>query len=329
MENTPRRLKRFKRKTEKKPLLKELKSLSKKRKFTETLKIEEENPDQIAENIFEQIKRKEEKQEKKKQEKNKKSSEKKLPFEKRQVAKTESPFGKKQDTKTEEEIPFWKKRRMQRIEKPEAETELPFKKKQVAKTKGKTGKETFEEKREKRIQRKHGRKETEEPPFSEKGRLPKTQEEEITELKGTEIKGLFGDAEEKKGKIKKTDEMKLDLDEMPEMEELDEEGEERIFDLEKEEPPFEKRQVAKTKGKKEQELEKGKGKIQKNKKPKLEELEEESGKGKCINCGKPFNELVFCSKCGNAFCDNCAKIKQKEGTKTKYVCPHCGYVTKK
>ncbi len=55
----------------------------------------------------------------------------------------------------------------------------------------------------------------------------------------------------------------------------------------------------------------------------------EKKEGACVNCGKKFTVLIFCPKCGNAFCDKCAKAKRTEGAKTKYTCPHCGNIVKK
>ncbi len=37
----------------------------------------------------------------------------------------------------------------------------------------------------------------------------------------------------------------------------------------------------------------------------------------CPHCGKPTEKIIYCSKCGTAFCKNCAKDK-------KSVCPKCG-----
>ena len=158
--------------------------------------------------------------------------------------------------------------------------------------------------------------------------------EELPAFKGKKITGLFGEEKKSKTKINpKEMELNLDLDEPEEteegeeeapeeIEELDEEGEEKLFDLEDEE------EKAEESGETENEETK---KFDENMEE-TKEFDEITGtmkKNKCINCKKEFNELIFCASCGNAFCDKCAKIKQKEGNKTKYVCPHCGFVTKK
>ena len=126
----------------------------------------------------------------------------------------------------------------------------------------------------------------------------------MPELKGTDISGLFGDSKKTKPALgkKEMNELKLDLGEMEELEELGEEGEEEIPEDEEEKEEI----------------------------PESDDSDKGTGeKGTCINCKQEFNELIFCSKCGNAFCDKCAKTKQKTDKGTKYVCPSCGHPTKK
>ncbi|PIN99025.1 MAG: hypothetical protein COT90_01550 [Candidatus Diapherotrites archaeon CG10_big_fil_rev_8_21_14_0_10_31_34] len=266
-EKTPRRMKRFNREKNKK-IVEKLKGIPEKKQkdFSKKLKIQKETPDSIAETIFEQLKQKEERQKliekenKKSKSKNAESIIQKSSFDKRQS------FGKKQANETrEEEIPLWKKKRMERLgqTKEKKNIEKPVQEK--------------EEKTE--LKRKHGKK-------GKKEIEPEEKEIELDEIKGTKINGLFGDLKKTKSGLakKELDELNLDL----ELDELDEEET-----------------------------------------PELDDSDETEKKGVCVNCKQEFNELIFCSKCGNAFCDKCAKIKHKEGTKTKYVCPHCGNVTKK
>jgi hypothetical protein len=47
-------------------------------------------------------------------------------------------------------------------------------------------------------------------------------------------------------------------------------------------------------------------------------------KKKCSNCGKEHEKTIFCSKCGTAFCEKCAKGLDAEG----YICPKCGVKSK-
>ncbi|MEK6972423.1 MAG: hypothetical protein AABW72_00045 [archaeon] len=54
----------------------------------------------------------------------------------------------------------------------------------------------------------------------------------------------------------------------------------------------------------------------------LENIDEDNES--CPNCEKPTEEVIYCSSCGAAFCDSCAKSKEKFPDKVKYVCPHCG-----
>jgi predicted RNA-binding Zn-ribbon protein involved in translation (DUF1610 family) len=50
----------------------------------------------------------------------------------------------------------------------------------------------------------------------------------------------------------------------------------------------------------------------------IEEIEA-GEKSVCPNCGKETAQIIFCSKCGTAFCDKCSKIEGE-----KYICPKCG-----
>jgi len=54
----------------------------------------------------------------------------------------------------------------------------------------------------------------------------------------------------------------------------------------------------------------------------LDNMDED--KEDCPNCEKPTDEVIYCSSCGAAFCDSCAKAKEKYPDKVKYTCPHCG-----
>jgi len=276
-EKIPRRLRRFHRrkgsqtkKTEKgkEDIIEQMQDFSgkKQKDFNKKLKIEKKKPDNVAEQLYDQMKKKEER--KKARDKRQKDSEK----------------NKGKETKTKKgETPTWQKRREERLKGIPAQT-----------PEQKTGKKKEETK---------GIPPLEQPPAFEKSQVAKTEkkgrrgrrgkkEEETksvleetpeTSMKGTEIKDLFGGTEKTSLNNDKMDEeLKLDLNldgELSEDEEI--------------------------------------------KHPKEEE------KGSCPNCKKSFNELVFCSKCGDAFCDNCAKIKQKTDKGTKYVCPNCGHVTKK
>jgi len=58
------------------------------------------------------------------------------------------------------------------------------------------------------------------------------------------------------------------------------------------------------------------------------EGKESSGEGKCPNCGKTAEEIIFCPECGAAFCENCAKT-ERIGSEKKIVCPKCGKTIKK
>lgn len=49
----------------------------------------------------------------------------------------------------------------------------------------------------------------------------------------------------------------------------------------------------------------------------------------CPNCGKPTDEIVFCSECGTAFCEKCTKRVSTQGSVRTLVCPGCGKKTKK
>ncbi|MBU2099873.1 hypothetical protein KKB11_01425 [Candidatus Micrarchaeota archaeon] len=238
----------------------------KQKDFNKTLKIKNENSETVAEELFEQMKSREESRKRKEKAKTRtaekgKGKEENISWKERReqrlkgTEKKEKKKGESSKTKkNKEEIPAWKKRQMER-EKGQGKESVE--KKQV-----KT------EEKEKKGRRRERKKEEEE-----------VLEENETELKGTQIKGLFGE-ETTSAKEKMDEELKLDLN-------LD-------------------------------------GEISEN-----EGFEAEEKKGKCPNCKKEFNELIFCSKCGNAFCDKCAKTKQKTDKGTKYVCPSCGHPTKK
>jgi len=58
-------------------------------------------------------------------------------------------------------------------------------------------------------------------------------------------------------------------------------------------------------------------------------LEEEKEANVCPKCKKPALKLIYCPKCGNAFCDSCAKERKETPVAVEYVCPHCGYRFKK
>ena len=45
-------------------------------------------------------------------------------------------------------------------------------------------------------------------------------------------------------------------------------------------------------------------------------------KNTCPNCSKPTEKVIYCSKCGAAFCDNCG------GKNGEIVCPKCGIKVK-
>ena len=242
----------------------------KQKDFNKTLKIKNENSETVAEELFEQMKSREESRKRKEKAKTRtaekgKGKEENISWkerreqrlkgtEKKETISERKKEEKNKTKKNKEEIPAWKKRQMER-EKGQGKESVE--KKQV-----KT------EEKEKKGRRRERKKEEEE-----------VLEENETELKGTQIKGLFGE-ETTSAKEKMDEELKLDLN-------LD-------------------------------------GEISEN-----EGFEAEEKKGKCPNCKKEFNELIFCSKCGNAFCDKCAKTKQKTDKGTKYVCPSCGHPTKK
>ena len=59
----------------------------------------------------------------------------------------------------------------------------------------------------------------------------------------------------------------------------------------------------------------------------LEEAPEETGK--CKNCGRATEQQVYCSECGQAFCEKCAKSTRRVLDKLEMQCPNCGTKTKK
>jgi len=55
------------------------------------------------------------------------------------------------------------------------------------------------------------------------------------------------------------------------------------------------------------------------------DLKEMKGMGEvCPNCKKESEKIIYCPKCGTAYCENCAKSKQGN----EYTCPKCGAKTK-
>lgn len=50
---------------------------------------------------------------------------------------------------------------------------------------------------------------------------------------------------------------------------------------------------------------------------------ETAAEKKCPNCGKPTEETLFCSGCGNAFCEKCGKADNG-----KIICPKCKKIIK-
>jgi len=311
-EKIPRRMKRFQRTKGKKPekkVVEKLKGIPKKRQknFTEKLKIEKESPDAIAETIFEQLKRKEEEQKQKERDKKRKSGkkeEKKIPSEKQPFSKKVATQTKSLSAQQNQNFVSEQKSAFGNSEKSGGEIPL-WKKRREERITGKPQEEIPEKKEKEKTEektkiRKHEKRRKQKEEIEEETKI------DLTELKGTKISGLFGGGKKTKQGLgkKATNELNLnlDLEGMDELEELEgKEGEEEISELDEKDET----------------------------EPEETDENKKSGKGTCINCKQKFNELIFCSKCGNAFCDKCAKIKHKEGTKTKYVCPHCGNVTKK
>jgi predicted RNA-binding Zn-ribbon protein involved in translation (DUF1610 family) len=50
----------------------------------------------------------------------------------------------------------------------------------------------------------------------------------------------------------------------------------------------------------------------------------ETGLNVCPRCGNKSEELIYCPKCGEAFCDHCAKSVEVQAESLKYTCPKCG-----
>ena len=85
------------------------------------------------------------------------------------------------------------------------------------------------------------------------------------------------------------------------------EGDEFSLDLNLEEKPKSKKTGKEKKGKSNDE--------------EIEKMEEDdTDKIKCPNCKKVTQKVLYCPKCGKAFCGNCGN-KNKEG---KVTCPKCG-----
>jgi predicted RNA-binding Zn-ribbon protein involved in translation (DUF1610 family) len=55
----------------------------------------------------------------------------------------------------------------------------------------------------------------------------------------------------------------------------------------------------------------------------------ETGLNICPRCGNKSEELIYCPKCGEAFCDHCAKSVEVQAESLKYTCPKCGTEFKK
>lgn len=57
----------------------------------------------------------------------------------------------------------------------------------------------------------------------------------------------------------------------------------------------------------------------------------ETENNKCPSCGTKAEALVFCPKCGNAFCNHCAKKAEGQVDSIAYECPKCksGFKLKK
>ncbi|MFA6065218.1 MAG: hypothetical protein WCW44_01365 [archaeon] len=121
-------------------------------------------------------------------------------------------------------------------------------------------------------------------------KMPSTQkgiptEEPIQNQPLNEVKDLFGEEESKKGKKKSEDDFDLGLDE-----DLGNSGNEDISSIED-----------------------------------TGDIEDISldDKSECPNCKKDTEHIVYCPKCGTAFCEKCGK---KQGN--EYTCPKCGTKTK-
>lgn len=50
---------------------------------------------------------------------------------------------------------------------------------------------------------------------------------------------------------------------------------------------------------------------------------DEGKKQPCPKCGKEVEKVIYCSKCGEAYCKNCNKKKEEVGGKIIYYCPEC------
>ena len=154
--------------------------------------------------------------------------------------------------------------------------------------------EKAEDKSKRKIRRR-GRQQQEQPE-EQQAKSPAIQEE--PQAKGS-VSDLFETSAAKKPK-KKTSELDEDLGESDDLESFDEESdesEEGIDDL-------------------------GSMEESESMESDLENLDED--KEECPNCEKQTDEVIYCSSCGAAFCDSCAKSKEKFTDKIKYTCPHCG-----
>ena len=61
----------------------------------------------------------------------------------------------------------------------------------------------------------------------------------------------------------------------------------------------------------------------------IEEPESQAKGNKCPKCGNLTDDIIFCSECGTAFCEKCAKRVSTQGAVKTFVCPDCGKKTKK
>lgn len=100
----------------------------------------------------------------------------------------------------------------------------------------------------------------------------------------TNVKDLFGENEDTKQGKKETDEFDISLGDLNESDSIVSKETEEISDI--------------------------------------EEVDSEDKKT-CPNCKKQTNKIIYCSKCGTAFCDNCAKIQGSDK-----LCPKCQTKTK-
>lgn len=57
--------------------------------------------------------------------------------------------------------------------------------------------------------------------------------------------------------------------------------------------------------------------------------EMDTGINNCPRCKSKVQELIFCPKCGEAFCNHCAKGIESQKDSVKYICPKCSAEFKK